>query len=587
VERRLAAVLAADVVGYTKLMTLDEAGTVLRFQSRMNDVYAPCVSGFKGRVIKTMGDGFLAEFSSALDAVSCAIELQELNATENAHLGVGDIMQLRIGVSVADVMIADGDIFGTGVNLAARLQSIAEPEGISITAATMEQVRGKMKREIRRRGPQKLHNFPEEVLVYDLVHPGSAPRDFPETSLPLDCPSIAVLPLDPLHSDDTERYFSDGFTEDIITELSRFRSIRVIARNSSFRYRGGSADIPQVRRDLKVNFVLEGSLQKQADTYRITLQLIDAETQLHVWADKYDVSAQDILSARDEITRSIVSRVTYQVDNSLLREMRRQKPKELKAYDLYLRGADHHQTGGVEGFAAAKQFYGDAIAIDPMFSKPHAGLAEILFFESLLNNWGSPSISTAEALRYARRAVGLDEADAHGHAILAFIWLYCKQFLRAERCFARAVELNPNDADIAILRASQLAHMGKPKEGLAQAQRAFASNPFHPDWYEAELSIIHCLAGNYAESLQHSDVNDWSLPHSPAWRAISSALLGDEQAARLAGQQFVERVSPIWKGDSAAGPEDYARWFLEFVPLTSPDDRHRLANGLRIAGLPT
>lgn len=586
-ERRLAAVLAADVVGYTKLMTKDETGTVLRFQSRMHDIYSPCVSNFRGRVIKTMGDGFLAEFGSGLDAVSCAIELQELNATENAHLGAGNTMQLRIGVSVADVMVADGDIFGTGVNLAARLQSIAEPEGISITAATMEQVRGKTKREIRSRGPQKLHNFPEEVLVYDLVLPGSAPPAIGETHLGLDCPAIAVLPLDHLQADETERYFSDGFTEDIITELSRFRSIRVIARNSSFRYRGASVDIPQVRRELKVHFVLEGSLQKQADMYRISLQLIDAETQLHVWADKYDVSAQDILSLRDEITRSIVSRVTYQVDNSLLRGTKRQKPKELKAYDLYLRGADRHQSGGVEGFVAAKQLYSEAIAVDPTFSKPHAGLAEILFFASLLDNWGSPIISTSDALRHARRAVELDELDAHGHAILAFIWLYSKQFLRAERSFARAVELNPNDADIAILRASQLAHMGKPMDGLAQAQRALASNPFHPDWYESELSIIHCLAGNYANSLQHSEVNDWSLPHSPAWRAVSFALLGDDAAARSAGQQFVKSVRPIWKGDSAAGPSDYARWFLDFVPLASEDDRHRLADGLRKAGLPT
>jgi TolB-like protein len=324
-----------------------------------------------------MGDGLLVEFGSAVDAVSCAIALQEANQAVDASRPAERRLVLRIGISLSDVMRDRDDIYGTGVNIAARLQSIAEPNGVAISAAVLEQVRGKIPREAKARGQQHLKNIAEPVEVYDLPPAPAAPADAAHpparrangNTLPLpDRPSIAVLPLDNLSGDPGQQYFSDGVSEDIITELSRFRSLFVIARNSSFRYRGGDVEIARVGRELGVQYVVEGSIQRSGDRLRATVQLIDVLNGFHVWADRYDYRVDDLFTVQDDITRNIASRVTNRLEQANVEASKRRAPGVLRAYDLWLRGTECHERGTNEGHAEARKFYEAAIKADPGFA---------------------------------------------------------------------------------------------------------------------------------------------------------------------------------------------------------------------------
>lgn len=584
-DRRLAAILAADIVGYTRIMSHDEAGTVHRLQERFRKVYVPTVEEFRGRMFKTMGDGFLAEFSSAIDAVACAEALQDRNTQEDQGLDQRRHMRLRIGVSLGDIFVEGADVFGTGVNIAARLQGMAGTDGICITAAVSEQVRNHTKRRISNRGPQRLHNFDEEVFVFDLLTesvPSSTGAPQPQRR---DQPSIAVLPLDDLQGDHMSRLFADGVSEDIITELSRFRSLTVIARNSSFRYRGGNTDLGRVQRELGVQFVLEGSIQRQAEQVRITVQLISLANQSHVWANRYDFPTDSVFSVRDDITRSIVRCVSHQVDHALIIDQHSRNFADHAAYELYLRGADAHERLGMEGYAEAKRLYQESIVADRSFCRPHAGLAEIFYVESIYEVGTTKEQLRKLALEHARRAVELDEQEAHGHAILGFVSLYSGYFSKAARSFSRACELNPNDADIAMLRASQLAHMGDFEDAVESAKSALETNPFHPEWYFSELSVIYCLSGRYREAFAYAELVEPAFPHSPAWRAIAYAKAGMDLKAKEATEQFVEGMRSVWKGKTPATPADFAEWFLDFVPVSGDASRESLREGLRAAGL--
>jgi adenylate cyclase len=593
-ERQLVAVLAADVVGYSRMMQEDEVGTFDELRARRLTVFEPHLQSYRGRLVKTMGDGLLVEFGSAVDAVKCAIALQETNQSVDASRPPERRMVLRIGISLGDVMRDRGDIYGTGVNIAARLQSIAEPNGIAVSSAVLEQVRGQISRQAKGRGRQLLKNIADPVEVFDLLTapsrdaraPQHAAKPVADTMLSLpDRPSIAVLPLDNLSGDPSQQYFSDGVSEDIITELSRFRSLFVIARNSSFRYRGGNVEIARVGRELGVQYVVEGSIQRSGGRVRATVQLIDAVNGCHVWAERYDYKVDDLFTVQDDITANIASRVTNRVEQARREEAKRRTPGALRAYDLWLRGAESHERGGDADHAEAWQFYEAAINADPGFARPYAGLAELAFLKMVFPDWNDQPPRKGEALELARKAVALDEQDSHAHVILGWAYLLEGQFGRTRRHLDRSAALNPNDADSAMARALGLAFLGEAKAGAEVAQQAIRLNPFHPDWYQSDLAVILCLDRRYQEMQAIFGAIPEIYPHTPAWRAAAYALQGDLPNARAAAERFEHNIRPIWRGQQDAPVTAFGRSFLDHLPLARLEDRTELARGLRTAGL--
>jgi adenylate cyclase len=594
-ERQLVAVMAADVVGYSRMMHDDEVGTFEELKARRLTLFEPTLRTYRGRLVKTMGDGLLVEFASAVDAVSCALALQEANQAVDGMRPAERRMVLRIGISLSDVMRDRDDIFGTGVNIAARLQAIAEPNGVAVSAAVMEQVRGKISREARSRGRQKLKNIAEAIEVYDLSSP-VPPPPAPEPTLPLhrngyaalplpDRPSIAVLPLDNLSGDPSQKYFSDGVSEDLITELSRFRSLFVIARNSSFRYRGGDVDVARVGRELGVQYIVEGSIQRGGDRVRATVQLIDVLNGFHVWADRYDYKTDDLFTVQDDITRNIASRVQNRLAQAQLDAIKRKPPGTLRAYDLWMRGVECHERSTEESYAQARRFYEEAIQVDPAFARPYAGLAELAMMQWLFSEWGIHSSHEIRALALAQKAVELDEQEAHGHAMLAWAYMMQRKFGRARRHLERAAILNPNDADSAMTRALCLAFLGDAKEAVETARQAIRLNPFHPDWYQSDLAVLLCLNRQYDEMQAIFDGIPEIYPHTPAWRAAAYALQGDLAAAHEAAERFGQNIRPIWRGRPDVTIAAYGQWFLDHLPLARAEDTAEIAKGLRAAGL--
>lgn len=593
-ERQLVAVLAADIVGFTRMMHDDEVGTFEALNARRLTLFEPSLRTHHGRLVKTMGDGLLAEFSSAIDAVNCAIALQDANQAVDASLPAERRLALRIGISLSDVMRDREDIFGTGVNIAVRLQSIAEPNGVSISAAVVEQVRGKIPCEVMSRGPQLLKNIADPVDVYDLPTAYTpAPDARPITArhrvgaLPLpDRPSIAVLPFDNLSGDLSQQYFSDGVTEDIIAALSRFRSLFVIARNSSFRYRGGDKEISRVGRELGVQFIVEGSIQRSGDQLRATVQLVDVLNGFHLWVERYDYRVDDLFAVQDEISRNIASRITNRLEQAHVAAAKRRAPSALRAYDLWLRGAECHERGTPEDDAEARKFYEAAIKADPTFARPYAGLAELAFMRLIFPDWSiGEQQRESEAMELAQQAVALDEQESQGHAILGWTNLLQRNFGRASRHFERATALNPNDADTAISCALGSTFIGRAKAGIATARQAIRLNPFHPDWYQSDLAVMLFLDGQYGEMQAIFDVIPELYPHTPAWRAAAYALQGDMPAAQAAAERFEHNIRPIWRGQPNAPVSTFGQSFLDHLPLARTEDLATLANGLRAAGL--
>jgi len=588
-ERRLVAILAADIVGYSRLMAEDELGTFNELKSRQSKLLLPLLTTHRGRLFKTTGDGFLIEFASALDAVNCATSLQLANRDADAERPADRQLSMRVGVALADALVEDGDVFGTGVNVAARLQSIAKTGGICVSASVMEQVKGKISFEARARGPQELKNLPEPIAVYDIdlrscnatVVNAVAAGGLPLPKLP----SVAVLPFDDMSADAQHQYFSDGLSEDLIAELSRFRSLFVIARNSSFRYRGGNVDVGKVGRDLGVQYVVEGSVQTDHKHVRVIVQLVDSRSGHHVWADRFDAQVDDLFAVQDEITRNIASRVNNRLERAELDSIRRGATPNLRAFDLWLKGADAHERSTPDALGAAKEFYARAIEADPLFSRPYAGLAEITYLESVFSGWGDPRSFSLDSLELARKAVELDEQDAQGHSVLSWIYLSLRQFPLARLHMKQAERLNPNDADIAMLRASELAFLGEATAALEVAHQAMRQNPFHPDWYVSELAVVLFLSGRYAEMQALFDLIPEIYPHTPAWRAAAFALEGDEARAGEAAARFEGNIRKLWRGESGATAHQFASWFVEHLPMAREVDLDRLRTGLRGAGL--
>jgi adenylate cyclase len=453
VERRLAAIVAADVAGYSRLMGLDEVGTA-RTLRKHRAVADALVAKQGGRIVKTTGDGVLLEFPSVVDAVECAVAVQAVMAERNNGVPEDRRMRFRIGINLGDVLIEGDDILGDGVNVAARLEGIAEPGGICISSSAYDQVRGKVAAEFTDLGEQTLKNIDRLVRIYaakssgnlGMVAPDLLPHPEAQQSLPLpDKPSIAVLPFENMSGDPEQEYVADGMVEEIITALSRFKSLFVIARNSSFTFKGKAVDVKEVGRKLGVRYVLEGSVRKASGKVRITGQLIDAVTGAHMWADRFERDLTDVFALQDEVTVAVVSAVEPKLRQTEIAMAARRRPENLTAYDLYLRAMQQYYLTTREGLAETIRLAHRALEVDPRFGLA-AALAGVCHCRNVLYGYAvDPQFDKKEAVRLLRWALSVDDSDPEALAWAVVTSAYMVGDCESEIELAdRAVALNPN-----------------------------------------------------------------------------------------------------------------------------------------------
>jgi adenylate cyclase len=503
VERRLAAIFAGDVAGYSRLMGADEEGTLARLNAHRREFLEPTIAENRGRIVKRTGDGVLVEFMSAVDAARCAIQTQRGMARRNEGIAGDQRIDLRIGIHVGDIMIEDGDIFGDGVNIAARLENIAPPGGLCISDDAYRQVRDRLDADFQDIGEQELKNIARPVRVYRWRPNSQAPLAQASTaSLALpDKPSIAVLPFQNMSGDPEQDYFADGMVEDIITGLSRIKWLFVIARNSSFIYKGKAVQVKQVGQELGVRYVLEGSVRKAADRVRITGQLIDAATGTHVWAERYDRKSDDIFALQDEITLSVVGAIEPSLRLAEIERVKRKRSDSLDAYDLVLQAQPDVYSRLPAPSAKALVLLEKALALDPDYALAHAYAAECL--HSLHIRGGMRPEHRTAAIRHAEAALAHGSDDASALAFAGFVIGMDKHDRAAAfTAFDAALAVSPSSAVTYILGSVILAFGGEGGRAIEWADRAMRLSPFDP--YRATAfvasAIGHFQYGQYEEA---------------------------------------------------------------------------------------
>ena len=473
-ERRLAAILAADVAGYSRLIGANEEGTLHRLKSIRAEVIDPAIAAHRGRLVKTTGDGFLVEFASVVDALRCAVEIQREIASRHGDAPADRQIQFRIGIHQGDVVVEEGDIFGDGVNVAARLEALADPGGICVSARVQEDAAGRLDLAFADLGEQNLKNIARPIRVYRVLSKGFPPATA-QAPLPLpDKPSIAVLPFQNISGDPEQEVFADGMVEDITTALSKLRWFFVIARNSSFAYKGRAVDVKQVGRALGVRYVLEGSVRKGGNRLRITTQLVEAETGNHVWAERYDRDLADIFAVQDEITERVVAAIEPELYAAEHIRSQRKPQRSVDAWECIIRALAHvgqsTRTGGEEAEALCRR----AIAIAPDYGQAHSLLAWVILRRT------APSQLDAvlpEATAEARTALRLDERDHCAHIVQGSVLFRMRRHEEAERSYRRALECNPNSAHAHAALGYALAAQGKYEEAIGNAERASRLSP--------------------------------------------------------------------------------------------------------------
>ena len=442
VQRRLAAILAADVVGYSRLMSEDETGTRSRFNAHLRILIEPAIANRQGRIVKSMGDGLLVEFASVVDAVQSAVEIQKGMAERNANEQDDQRIEFRIGVNLGDVIIEGDDIHGDGINVAARLEGLADPGGILVSGTVHEHVRGKLDVGFDDLGPQEVKNIAEPVRAFRIAVAASAPKSADAVPPLPDKPSIAVLPFDNMSGVSEQEYFSDGITEDIITALSHIRQFFVIARNTTFTYKGQAVDVQAVAKNLGVRYVLEGSVRKAGTRVRISAQLIDGTTGNHLWAERYDRNLEDIFEVQDEITLTVVGAIEPELAQAERDRAMTKKPDDLSAWDFFQQGMFHLHKRTKKAAVEALSLFDRAIELNPTFSGPFSGSAYIQAY-AVGQNWTDVSEDSLEsALQAAEQAIELDPNDAFARVALGNVRLRRGELDKAEMEFGKAIELN-------------------------------------------------------------------------------------------------------------------------------------------------
>ncbi|HBD09224.1 MAG TPA: hypothetical protein DCZ69_13280, partial [Syntrophobacteraceae bacterium] len=562
IERKLAAILHADIKDYSRLMGEDEVGT-LRMLTAHREITDVLIQQHRGRIVSTAGDSILAEFGSAVDAVQCAVEIQQALKASNAGLPSARRMEFRIGINVGDVMVEGPQIYGDGVNIAARLEALAEPGGICVSGTVYDQVENKLELGYEYLGEQTVKNIAKPVRVYRLQREAQAPAiaqgtgdtssPLPSPALPLPGkPSIIVLPFVNMSNDPEQEYFSDGITEDITTDLSKISSLFVISPNSAFTYKGITAKVQDISREMGVRYVMEGSVRKAGERVRITAQLIDATTDHHLWAERYDRPLTDIFSVQDEIVRRIVTTLKLQITLQEQGVIVGKHTDNLEAYDAFLRGIDCFWRLTKEGNAEARHLWEKALALDPQYAEAYAWLGGTYRLEWLFHWSGTPQ-TLERALELAHRALALDDTLPFARTLLSHVYANQQQYAQAIEEGERAIVLDPNNADSYAFQADILISAGRPEEALSAVAQAMRLNPRCPAFYLLQLGAAYRMAGRYAQAiatlkdtisrspdlipalviLARSYIEQWAVQQNPNGEELEPALAAARRALSL------------------------------------------------------
>jgi len=581
VARRLTAILAADVAGYSRLMGVDEEGTLAQLKAHRQALVDPKITEHRGRIVKTTGDGMLVEFASVVDALRCAVEVQRGMAERNAEVPEDKRIEFRVGINVGDIIIDGGDIYGDGVNVAARLEGLAEPGGICVSGRVQEDAEGKVEITFENAGEQQLKNIARPVRVYRVRLTGAAPSA--RSALPLpDRPSIAVLPFQNMSGDPEQDYFADGIVEEIITALSHFRQLFVIARNSSFTYKDRAVDVKQVGRELGVRYVLEGSMRKSGTRVRITGQLIDTTTSAHLWADRFDGTLEDIFELQDKVAASVVAAIGPKLERAEIERSSRKPTGSLDAYDYYLRGmASLHQWRSRDACDRAIELSYKAIELDSDFATPY-GIAALCFSWRKSNSWMvDREQEIEETARLIRRAAELGQDDAAALAFAGYALTHVlADFDGGAALLDRALLLNPNMAVAWHLSGWVRDFRCEPEPAIKQLMQAIRLSPLDPELsgMHGGMALAHFLSSRYDEAVLCAEKGLHVLPnyHSGLRTlAASHGLLGQLEQAH----QAVARLRQI-------DPALRVSTVKEVIPFRKPEALARYEEGLRKAGLP-
>lgn len=582
VERRLAAVLAADIVGYSRLMEVDEAGTLARLKTVRLELIDPAIANCKGRLIKTTGDGMLVEFQSVTEALRCAVDFQQRMARRNRDMPASRTLLYRIGINLGDVIVDDDDIFGDGVNVAARLESIAEPGGICISAAVRDQVADRLDVGYEDLGEQQVKNIQRPIRAFKVLLNGETAEDsrkagataaVPRTNARK--PSIAVLPFINMSGDAEQEFFADGLTEDIITELSRFRQLLIISRNAVFVHKGKPVKAQQIAREFGVDYVVEGSVRKAAGRVRVTVQLIDGETETHLWAERYDRALEDIFAIQDEVTSSIAATLFGRVEAAKHDRAQRKTTGNMVAYEYVLAGKVLHHWSNREANAKAIEMLNRAIELDPNYAHAHAWKGCVIG-QAWMNGWSEDPAETLKVISAElKTALELDDNDADVHRILAALNLIFNAHDKAVYHQDRALSLNPNSDLIVVQQGEVLTWLGKAEEGIEWIRRAMRLNPYHPERFWSHLGRAQYTARMYADAIaSYSKLTAPDYTHH-AFMAASSAQLGNRVAAAAHAHEVLQRLPAFTIGN-----------FLHTLHYRQPSDTEHVREGLQKAALP-
>ena len=535
-EHKLAAVLAADMAGYSRLMEIDELGTLARLRTHRIELIDPAIAKNHGHIIKTTGDGMLVEFQSVADAVRCAVEIQERMARRNADVVEGRQIQFRIGINLGDIIFQDDDIFGDGVNIAARLEQLAEIGGICVTTAVYDQVADRLDVTFEDLGEKTLKNISRAVRVFRVVldappQAGAVKDQQPTPTRAMVKPSVAVLPFANMSGDPEQEFFVDGLTEDILTELARRHELFVIARNSTFVYKGQAVDIREVAQKLGAQYLVEGSVRRSGDRLRISVQLIDTASDTHIWAEKYDRKLDDIFEIQDEVTSAIVATLPGRVEAAQHDQMARKTPANMAAYECVLAAKVLHHRSNREDIQEALKLINRALDLDPDYAHAHAWRGCILA-QTWVYGWCEDKDATwAEVVAAVEKAFSLDDNDADVHRVLAAVNISRDDLTKSRYHQERALALNPNYDLVVVQQGELLTWLGNPEEGVEWIRKAMRLNPHHPERFWSHLGKAHFTARQYAEAIEafmRLSATDY-IHH--AYLAASYGWLGDKTAA--------------------------------------------------------
>jgi adenylate cyclase len=584
--RKLAAILAADVVGYSRLAGADEDRTLARLRALRSDLIDPAVAVHNGRVVKRTGDGVLAEFRSVVEAVRCAIEMQSGMLERNAGVAPDRRIEFRIGVHLGDVVEeADGDLMGDGVNIAARLEGIAKPGAISLSEDAYRQVRARLDFAVTDLGETHLKNIAEPVRVYSLqvgvpAQARPAPQSAPPERAPPPAPqkpSIAVLAFNNLSGDAEQEYFSDGISEDIITDLSTLSDLHVVARNSSFVYKKAAVSVAEVAKALGVRYVLEGSVRKAGNRVRVTAQLIDSTSGGHLWASRFDRDLTDIFAIQDELTKEIVSALKLKLTAGEQSRLGQRREISVEAFELFLRGRERVWAATRGGNIGARDLLGRAVAIEPQYAAAHAVIAMTHVIDYANGYSSNPEESLRIGFELAQRTVAMDEAEPAGHIALGMAYLWRRDLDRGQAEAARALALSPNSTDGLRSTAVIQIYAGDPAGALENLDAYMKLDPHYPEITLQFVADARFALGEYQEAIAVLDQRLARNPQSETAYALLASCYG------MLGRP--EECQAAWAQALRVNPELSMERRRRVMPFRNPEDFERRVEGLRKGGV--